>query len=373
MRKVVVLGVGMTDFGRFPEIPFPKIGADAIIDALQNAGLEWKDILIMYCANTANGGCVGELVEAEIGHTGIPVINVDNACAGGQTTFLMAYQAVAGGTYDIALAIGVEQMPRGPLAGLQPTPENLMGIENMVSKYAMKMQRAIYEHRYTLNQMALVSVKNHKNGCYNPHSQYKLALTLEDVHNSRMISDPLTLYHCCPTGDGAATAILCTEEIARKHATPPFITVAGGALRSQTFVRGEANESRLISVNTANEAYEIAGIGPEDLDMVELHDNFTISELEHIVDLGLCEEDEVGRLMEEGAFDLTGRIPVSMSGGLLAKGHPTSATGVAQICELVWQMRGQAGQRQGKDPKVSLSHCCGGNFGMVCGVNILKK
>ena len=373
MRDVVVLGAGVTSFGKFPEIPFPKIGADAVLDVLKDAGLEWKEIPLMYCANTGNGTSVGELVEAEIGHTGIPVINVSNACAGGQTAFLLAYQAVGIGAHDIALAMGVEQMPRGPLMGMPPTPGNLMGVENMVSKYAMKMQRAIYEGRYTLNQMARVSVKNHKNGCHNPISQYKLDLTIEDVHNSRMIADPLTLYHCCPTGDGAAAVILCAEEKARSYTLPPFIKVAGGALRSQTFVRGEPNETRKISISTANEAYEIAGIGPEDIDMAEIHDNFTISELEHIVDLGLCGEDEVGPLMEEGVFEITGRIPVSMSGGLLAKGHPTAATGIAQICELIWQMRGQAGQRQVKNPKVGLSHCCGGDFGMACGVIILKK
>ncbi|GAG11034.1 unnamed protein product, partial [marine sediment metagenome] len=221
MREVVVLGVGMTDFGRFPDTPFPKIGADAVLDALEDAGMEWKEISVIYCANTSNGPCVGELVEAEIQHTGIPVINVNNACAGGQTAFFLAYQAVGLGAYDIALAMGVEQMPRGALGGFAPTPAILMGAENMVSKYAMIMQRAIYEHRYTLDQIAMVSVKNHKNGCYNPHSQYKQELTIDDVHNSRMISDPLTLYHCCPTGDGAAAAILCTEEVARRHNATP--------------------------------------------------------------------------------------------------------------------------------------------------------
>ncbi|MFC1873802.1 thiolase family protein, partial [Chloroflexota bacterium] len=192
-------------------------------------------------------------------------------------------------------------------------------------------------------------------------------------HNSRMIADPLTLYHCCPTGDGAAAVVLCTEEIAKRYTTEPFIRLAGGALTSQRFIRGELADTRDVSVRAAKQAYEIAGIGPEDVDMVELHDNFTVGELEHIVDLGLCEEDEVGSLMEEGVFNITGRIPVSMSGGLLAKGHPTSATGVSHICELVWQMRGQAGQRQVKDPKIGLSHCSGGDEGMACVVNVVKK
>jgi benzoylsuccinyl-CoA thiolase BbsB subunit len=375
MREVVVLGVGMTHFGRFPEKPVPKIGAEAVLAAIEDAGVEWKEIEVAYCAHALGRSVDGELVEAEIGHTGIPVVNVNNACAGGNTAGLMAYQAVAAGLYDVALALGVDQAPRGPLGGLSPpTTENVLGIDSMLGKYAMKMQRAIYEGRYTLDQMALVSVKNHNNGCLNPLSQYKIPMTgADDVHKSRMIADPLTLYHCCPTGDGAAAAVFCTEEIARRHAVPPFIKYVCGALTSQVYIRGELADTREVSVRAARQAYEIAGIGPEDVDITELHDNFTISELEHIVDLGLCQEDEVGRLMEEGVFEITGRIPINMSGGLLAKGHPTSATGIAQICELTWQMRGQAGEKQVKDPKVGVSHCCGGDLGQACVVAILKK
>ena len=145
------------------------------------------------------------------------------------------------------------------------------------------------------------------------------------------------------------------------------------ALKSQTFVRGEPNDTRIISNNTAKEAYQISGIDPEDLDLVELHDNFTISELEHYEDLGLCREGEAGQLIDRGITEIEGRVPVNPSGGLLARGHPTAATGLAQICELVWQLRGKAGQRQVRSPKVGLAHCCGGDFGMACGVVILKK
>lgn len=374
MREVVILGVGMTSFGRFPEKPVPKMGAEAVIAALKDAGIEWKEVPMMYCAHCMGGGVDGELVEAEIGHIGIPIVNVNNACASGNTAVLLAYQAIACGLYDLVLAMGVDQAPYGPLGGARATAIGVMGISTMIGKYAMKMQRAMYERRYTLDQMALVSVKNHNNACLNPRAQYKIPMKgVEDVHNSRMIAEPLTLYHCCPTGDGAAAAILCTEEIARRHTAGPFIKFAGGALTSQRFIRGELAETRDISMRAAEQAYKTTSISPGDVDIVELHDNFTISELEHIVDLGLCDEDQVGPLMEKGTFDITGRIPVNMSGGLLAKGHPTSATGVAQICELVWQLRGEAGQRQVKDPRVGVSHCCGGDEGMACVVNIVKK
>lgn len=374
MGDVVILGVGMTNFGRFPEIPYYKLGADAVSEALGDAGIEWKDIPVVYCANVNNGQCPGEMVEAELGHTGIPVINVQNACASGQTSCLMAYQAIASGAYDIVLTLGVEQMPRGAVVGMPPTPSMLMGADSFIGKYAMKMQRAIYEHRYTIDQMAKVSVKNHKNACYNPRSQYKLDLSIQDVHNSRVIAYPLTLYHCCPSSDGAAALVLCSEKVARKYTTPPFIKVAGGALRSQTFVRGDPADTHEITINTAKEAYEKTGISPEDINIVELHDNFSISELEHCEELGLCGEGEGGRLIDEGETEITGRIPVSTSGGLLGKGHPMAATGVAQVCEIVWQMRGQAGQRQiTAIPKVGLSKCNGGDQGMACGIVIIKK
>jgi len=375
MRDVVILGIGMTNFGRFPERPVAKIGAEAMLAALKDAGIAWKDVPVVYCAHAMGRTVDGELVEAELGHTGIPVINVSNACAGGGTAALLAYQAIATGLYDLAVAIGVDQAPPGPLGGLfPPTAEGALGIDTYVGKYAMKMQRAIFERRYTLDQMATVSVKNHNNACINPRSQYKISMaSVDDVHSSRMIAEPMTLYHCCPTGDGAAALIFCTEALARRYTTTPFIKFAAGALTSQEFIRGELADTRDVTVRAAKQAYEICGIGPEDLDLVELHDNFTVSELEHIVDLGICREEEVGSLMERGEFDIAGKTPVNVSGGLLGKGHPTSATGIAQLCEITWQLRGQAGKRQVNNPKTGLAHCCGGDEGMATFVHIVKK
>jgi acetyl-CoA acetyltransferase len=303
----------------------------------------------------------------------VPVINVQNACAGGQTACLTAYHAVAAGIYDVALAVGVEQMPKGVIVGMPPTPAVLMGADSMLAKYAMKMQRAIHENRYTLDQMARVSVKNHKNACYNPRSQYKLDLTVDDVHASRLVADPLRLYHACPTSDGAAAMVVCSASVARRYQRPPFIKLASVALRTQTFVRGDPADTREVTANAAREAYEKTGIGPEDLDLVELHDNFTVSELEHYEDLGLCGDGEGGRLLEEGATAITGRIPVNTSGGLLGKGHPMAATGLAQLCEIVWQLRGQAGERQVASPKVGLTNCNGGDQGMACGIAVIQR
>ncbi|MFH1381627.1 MAG: thiolase family protein [Chloroflexota bacterium] len=373
MRDVVVLGVGQTVFGKFPEKEVPQIEAEAVLAALKDAGIGWKDIPMYYCAHSGGASVDGQLVALEIGHTAIPIINVSNMCAGGNTAVYLAYQAVALGLYDIVLASGGEVRHEGQRWG-RPDPESVMGTWGMLIKHAMKMQRAIYEKRYTLDQIAKVSIKTHNNGCLNPRAQFKIPLkSVEEVRNSRMISDPLTLYDCCPTTDGAAAAIFCTEEVARKHATPPFIKLVGGGLASQPFTRGDINNSNKATIIAAKKAYEATGIGPEDVNMVELHDNFTISELEHYEDLGLCDAGEAGKWIDDGVTLISGRVPVNMRGGLLAMGHPTSATGVAQICELTWQLRGQAGQRQVNNPKVGLSHCAGGDDGHAAVVNLVKK
>jgi len=246
-----------------------------------------------------------------------------------------------------------------------------MGTTVRASKYAQLLQREIYEEKVTMEQVARVSVKNHKNGCYNPRSQYKKMFTVEEILNSRMICPPyLTLLQCCPTTEGAAAAILCTEKVARKHMTPPFIKVAAGALTSRPYVQGDFLDLSGMPRTAAKQVYEASGYGPEDLDLVELHDCFAIAELKHYENLGLCSDGEAGRLIDEGITEIGGRIPVNTSGGLLSKGHPLGATGVAQICELVWQLRGQAGQRQVKDPKLGLAHTQGNQ---ACCINMLKK
>ncbi|MFH1382914.1 MAG: thiolase family protein [Chloroflexota bacterium] len=377
MRDVVILGVGMTNFGRFPEKTMAQLMAEAMVYSLKDAGVSWKDIPAMYCAHSIGGMVDGQLAEAQIGHIGIPIINMSNMCAGGNSTVVLGCQAVATGIYDMIAIVGGDkvQAAHGPVGGGgPPRPQGIMGATTMLSKYAMKTQRAIYERRYTLDQIAWASVKNHNNACLNPRAQYKIPMKgPQDVHNARMVCDPMTLYHCCPTTDGAAAIILCTRAVARKYARPPFITVAGGAITSQRYIKGEDADTRDVTERAAKRAYEMAGIDPEDVDVVELHDNFAVSELEHIADLLLCRDNEVGPMMERGDFNIDGKIAVNPSGGLLGKGHPTGGTGIAHMCEFTWQLRGQAGQRQTKDPKVAVSQMAGGDEGMAACVAVVKK
>lgn len=233
------------------------------------------------------------------------------------------------------------------------------------------------EYGSTVEQFAKVSVKNSHNGCLNPYSQFHKELSLEDVLNSRMVCDPLTLYMICPYTDGAAAAVLCAADKVAQHTLHP-VWLAGSGLKSGDYSLFQKD----ISISTmgeqaAAEAYEMAGIGPEDLDLVELHDAFAATEIPNTEDLGLCPRGEGGRLVEEGATALGGRIPVNPSGGLLAQGHPLSASGVRQICEITWHLRGQAGKRQVERAKVGLAHMEGGVVagiqGGACGINILKR
>ena len=228
----------------------------------------------------------------------------------------------------------------------------------------------------TLEQIARVSVKNHHNGCLNPYSQYRKELTVEEIVNSRPICEPITLLQCCPATDGAAAVILASDDIAKRYTSHP-VFIASSVLRSGDYsFRWQDMTFSDMTYKCTNSAYEMAGLGPEDVDVCELHDAFAVNELQHYVELGFCKRGEEVSLLEEGATELGGKIPVNTSGGLLSKGHPVSASGVAQIVELVWQLRGQAGTRQVTNAKVGLAHVIGGEVtGLESGavaVHILK-
>lgn len=375
MSAVVILGVGIVKFGRFPNISAEELGQRACWAALEDARVEWKDIPVAFCGHAFQGNTMGQRVMNRIGMTGIPIVNVENACASGSTAFITAYQSVASGMYDTALALGVEKMSfKGMIDSTRADDlERPLGMGAMPTKYALIAQRYMEDYGLTREQLAQVSVKNHRNGCYNPYSQYQQEMTVEEVLKSRMICEPLTLYQCSPTGDGAAAAVLCTPEVARRFRSGPFITVSGCSVGSQVFVPGEPNDISEITALTAKRAYEMCGSGPEDVNVVELHDCFTIAEICHYEGLGLCGKGEGKELLLSGATEIGGRIPVNPSGGLLSRGHPVGATGLAQIAEITWQLRGEAGKHQVEGAKAGLTHTLGGGGGRACAVTVLTR
>jgi benzoylsuccinyl-CoA thiolase BbsB subunit len=379
-KEVAIIGAGSTVFGKLPEkLPY-QLGAEAARAAIQDAGIPPKDIQFAYCANLYGGMVIGQAVVGEVGITNIELTNIENACAGGATALRKAWWDIASGLYDIGIVTGVESMTTSPIAGklIPPAKGDITGElgMNMVARFALSQRRYMDMFDVSLEQIAQVSVKNHRYGCLNPYSQYRKELTVEEIINSRPICEPITLLQCCPATDGAAAVILASGDLARRYTRKP-VFIAASVLKSGDYsFRWEDMTFSDMTFKCVNSAYEIAGLGPEDIDACELHDAFAVNELQHYVELGFCQRGEEVRLLEDGATGLGGRIPVNTSGGLLSKGHPVSASGVAQIVELVWQLRDQAGERQVKGAKVALAHVIGGEVtGLESGavaVHILK-
>jgi benzoylsuccinyl-CoA thiolase BbsB subunit len=380
MREVAIIGVGSTVFGKFPERLVKDMGSDAVWAAIEDANISPKDIQVAYAATSFGANVVGERLLSTAGIADIEVNNVENACVGGANAFRGAWWAVASGLYDIALAVGVESMTT-TIAGklITPEPNDLNGDlgNNSPAHFAMSMRRHMEKYGTTLEHFAQVSVKNHRNGCLNPYSQYKKELTIEEILNSRMIVDPITLLQCCPNTDGASAAILVPLSMAKKYTNKKPITVMASVMTMGGF---EHNWKELaiseMSTKAAKKAYEIAACGPEDIDVCECHDAFAYCEIAHYEELALCPAGEGGRFVMEGKADINGDVAVNPSGGLLSRGHPVAATGIMQIAEIVWQLRGEAGKRQVPRARIGLAHTVGGEVATLesgtVAIHILK-
>ncbi len=374
MRSVAVVGAGLHPFGRFPEKSTEELGREAIVAALEQANISFQEIDAAYTGRVLQGMGAGLRVVTELGQTGIPVTNIEQACASSTTAFREAAMAIAGGFYDRVLVVGFEKMERGLLqTSDKQAYETVMGLAVMPAGYALAANRYMHEYGATPEMFAQVSVKAHKNGALNPNAQYQKAVTLEEVLNSRMIAAPITLLQCSPTTDGAAAVVLCAEEVARQH-TSDYITVAGWASGTGEYVPaakdGESHDgelNRLELAKLARTAYERAGIGPEDVHVTQVHDAFTPGEIFAIEALGLVDMGAGAQAVCEGRTEIDGDIPVNTDGGLLSRGHPIGATGCAMIAEILAQLSGRAGPRQvSGDPKVGLIYNSG-----IGGMNVL--
>jgi acetyl-CoA acyltransferase len=386
MREVSIIGVGMTRFGKFLERSMQDLGREAMWNAIEDANVNMKDIGVVYVGNalapqlTELKGTIGQHVVTEAGLFGVPVINVENACSSGSTALRGAFLEVASGTCEVALALGVEKLycgdtARSAAAMAQGTTLAKFGFM-FVALYSMQLRKWVDQYGVTKEQFAKVVVKNSYNGSLNPYAQFRKPMTIEEVLNSRVVAKPLTQYMCSTMGDGAATAIVCAKEIARKYTSKPLIDIAACELVSGTFTFPDEPHEPITS-RAAKRAYEKAGIGPKDVNIAEVHDGMAPAELLLYEELGFCKPGEAGRMIDEGRTTLTGTIPVNPSGGLAAKGHPVGATGLAQIAEIVWQLRGEAGQRQvSNNPRIGLTENAGGwtsNDNAACAVTILKR
>tara|TARA_B100000700_G_scaffold220300_1_gene242490 strand:+ start:2368 stop:3507 length:1140 start_codon:yes stop_codon:yes gene_type:complete len=378
MSDVYVLGVDMIKFGRFPERTVPDLGAEAALLALDDAGLTIENMEAFYCGNLGQANAmVGQRILQEIGQTGIPVVNCSNACATGATAFREAWTSVKAGLYDVVLAVGVEQMGTGLLGGTgggKGIPkEGLLGSGTMPAVFAEAGMEHSRQYGTTFEQFAKISVKNHHHSTMNPKARYQIETPLDEVMNAEMISYPNTKLMCSVNVDGAAAAVLVSEKKAKELGIGRAVRVKASVLTSDPY---QERDLVMPDVNSctrkaAKEAYEMAGLSADDIDLVELHDCFATAEMLHYENLGLCEDGEAGRLIDEGEVELGGRIPVNVSGGLLSKGHPLGATGIANIYEVCTHLRGEAGERQVEGAKIGLTHVIG--LGSACGIHILEK
>jgi acetyl-CoA acetyltransferase len=379
MGDVYILGVDMIKFGRFPEKTVPQLGAQAALMALDDARLKIQDMEALYCGNLYQAsGMVGQRVLHEIGQTGVPVVNCANACATGATAFREAWMAIKAGAYDLVLAVGVEQMGKGLIGGggagrTGISTEGLLGSGTMPTVFAEAGMEHSRKYGTSFEQFAKVSVKNHHHSTLNPKAMYQIETPLEMVMNAEMISYPNTKLMCSVNVDGSAAAVLCSEKKARELGMKRAVRVKASVLTSDPWTD---RDLVMPDVNTCTrravaKAYEMAGISAKDLDLVELHDCFATAEILHYENLGLCGEGEAGRAIDEGWTALGGRIPVNVSGGLLSKGHPLGATGIANLYEVSTQLRGEALKRQVPNARFGMTHVIG--LGSACAIHVLEK
>ena len=378
MSDVYIVGVDMIKFGRFPEKTVPQLGAQAALMAHDDAGLKIQDMQALYCGNLGQASAmVGQRLLQEIGQTGISVVNCANACATGATAFREGWMSIKAGVFDCVLAVGVEQMGKGLLGGAGSgtgiPKEGLLGSGTMPAVFAEAGMEHTRNHGTTFEQFAKVSVKNHHHSTMNPKAMYQIETPLETVMNAEMISYPNTKLMCSVNVDGSAAAVLVSEKKAREIGMDRAVKVKASVLASDPFTDRDLTMPDVNAVTriAAKQAYEMAGCGPEDINLVELHDCFATAEILHYENLGLCADGEAGRMIDEGEVALGGRVPVNVSGGLLSKGHPLGATGIANIYEVSTHLRGEADKRQVEGARLGMTHVIG--LGSACGIHILEK
>jgi acetyl-CoA acetyltransferase len=377
MNQPFITGVGITDFGRFPELTEEAMAQSAILDALTDAGIAISDVQAFYCGNALGASLPGQRSLRELHTAGSAVYNVDNACSSGASALNLALQALKVGQYETVLVFGMDHLSSlggGPLQLSQQDWNNKRGMI-MPALYAMRAMRYMHEHRVESETLADISVKNRKHGVLNPIAKFAKLATREEVLASRPVAEPLTLLQCCPAVvDGAAALVLSTKP--SNSAAKP-VRVLASVVQSGLFETSPVDMTQAeITARTARLAYEHAGVGPGDLSLLEVHDAFTISELLYYEALGLCDRGDAASFLASGATALGGRVPVNPSGGLLAKGHPPGATGVAQIVEVCEQLQGRAGARQVQGARLGLTQVTGGGIWGVdhaaCSIHILS-
>lgn len=397
MRDVFVIGIGHTAFGKFLERNIKSLAEEAVSLALKDAQIEKEDLGSAFFGNAMQGLVTGqEMVRGQValrysGIDGIPIINCENACATGATAFHLAWQSISGGHFDVALAVGAEKLFMEDTAQMFRNYDVGMDMEilednrarwaaeaNKIGKadygegkprsFAMDMYASVCRDHMeafgtTQYDLAYIAAKNHNNSVHNPYAQYRKPMTVEEVLAGRPVVYPLTAPMCAPVGDGAAAAILCAGDFMNRIPESRPVRIRASILGSGTD-RKQGFGSDHISARLSRQAYEMAGLGPEDIDVIELHDASAMGEIIQFEGLGFCPWGEAAAVSRTGATAIGGKIPVNPSGGLVSKGHPLGATGIGQIAEIVMQLREAAGKRQVKGARIGMTENGGGFVGV---------
>lgn len=390
-NKVFVVGVGMVPFMKPSAArPYTEMGSGAVKHALEDAGLSYGAIQQAYASYVFGDSAAGQAVLYKVGLSAIPIFNLNNYCASGSSGLFLARQAIESGAVECVLAVGFEQMPAGalksnfadwpsPVAAFADRMRAIQGYADGIPRAAQFFGGAgrayMEEHGIAPETFAMIAVKARRHAARNPNAVFRDEVTLEEVMASPTVFDPLTRLQCCPPTCGAAAAVLCSEAFARKHGLDMRVAIKAQSMKTDTPITFESQDMRHVvgydmTATSARDVYEIAAIGPEDVDVVELHDCFTTNELITYEGLGLTPPGTAERFVRDGDNTYGGRCVTNPSGGLLSKGHPLGATGLAQCVELVWQLRGAAGARQVEGARTALQHNLG--LGGACVVTLYQ-
>ena len=373
LRPVRVVGIGLHRYQRESDTTFVTLGLTAVRTALADARIEWPGIEAAYVGTALLGFAAGRTMLRYLGTTGIPMMQVENASASGSTAFRMACLDVATGVSDVAIAIGVDK-PRVPrLAAASTGIRDLLSVRMVpVTHFALLADEYMHRYGVTRDQLALVAVKNHRNGARNPFAHRQKERTLDDVLGEPPLAGVLTRLQCCPIGEGAAAVIVASDAAIERLGLDGSrsVRVLSSVLTSERVYPGAANWDAELTRETTSRALTEADVAASDLDVIEVHDAFSIEELLYLEAMGVCGDGEAAGLLADGAWDIGGRCAVSPSGGLLAMGHPIGPTGVGQVAEIARQLRGEAGDRQQPGARTGLAHMVG--LGAVCAVHVLR-
>ena len=368
MDDVVISGIGIVPFGYYPDVSTHSLATPAVLDAIDDAGIEWKEVQAAFCGSVYQGTGSGHQVLREIGLTGIPIVNVENACSSGTSAFRLGYEAVISGQYDTVVVLGFEKMPTGPIASTAFRPWQLkMGFNVQPANYALEAMEYMTRYGVTIDDISFVTINNRRQGALNPNARFRSEVTMEQIESSRMISTPFRLFHCAPVADGAACLILNRPG---KEASPSrsvrirAATLCSGKHGDAFYQNGMMSSVKFAPSEgfvqqSAREAYELAGLGPEEVDVLQVYDSMAAGQLWDLENLGFCPLGEAPAYMRKGYFSSGGAKPANTDGGMMSRGHPLGATGTAQIFEIVQQLRGEAKARQVPGARVGLTHAMG--------------